>query len=677
MSTKEAGNGSILLAGDDLEFPVTMTSLLESCGVPARVALAREEASAILEREKIAVIVVSSRLTDGDGLGWIEALRGRGLATPIVFVSGDWMEPEQFKRVTQELKVTLVVHVPINATVLAQTLARMVGVSESKVQNLDTPELNQLQSSYGASLPEKVRTLAQALHRVRRQPDDSGAFVEARLLAHRLKGSAGSFGFDMVGDAAARLEEALDQVELKGPSRAEAWSRIASVLTELVRAADRAAGEAAQHESLVPGARVLVVDDDVAFLDAVAHVARRSVLGILTARDQDEALRLAQRTVIDAALLDLHLERGSGEELARRLRALPGYENLPMAFISGDTSLPSRIAAAHAGGSLFLCKPVEADVLTAAIHDLLALGRAARPHVLILDDDAVFAEELSQILQRNGMQVSTCRDCGSVLEVLSEIRPDVLLMDMVMPHVSGLDVCRMLRTTLRWHDLPILVLTGQTGVEGRVAAFESGADDYLAKPVVEAELLARIRVRLERAKLLRERSEKDPLTGLLQRRAFSEGFAARLQESRRTHSPMSMCMLDLDHFKQINDRFGHLAGDRVLAGLGKLLGRRMRGEDLRGRWGGEEFVLALPGQTSETAWAIVERLLAELQTMNFVGDRGELFGASFSAGISTWPDDGDSFEALLHAADARLYQAKDAGRGRVVGVMPPLQAVGA
>lgn len=662
-----AREGCVLLAGDDPGFPVTLSGLLRSCGLQVRVALCLADASQVLQRERVRVIVAGSRIDERDGLEWIGELRACEVTVPVVLVSSVSLDPDQLELATRTLEVALVAHPPFDPVALAQSVAQLAGIDQATMFELDPPEL---ESSYGASLPERARALAEALHRIQRQPDDRGAIAEAKLLAQRLRTSARAFGFVQPSEFAERLEALLAQIEPHDPLPDERWNGLSELLAELVRAADRAAAESAGHEALVPGARVLVVDDDEVFLEAAAQLARRSVLGVLTARDPAEALRLAQRTPIDAALLDLHLENGSGAELARRLRALTGYEALPMAFVSGDTSLPSRIAAAHAGGSLFLAKPVEADVLNAAIQDLLAIGRAARPHVLILDDDAAFADELAQILRRNGMQASTCRDCGSVLEVLSELRPDVLLMDMVMPHLSGLDVCRMVRTTLRWHDLPILVLTGHTGVEARVAAFESGADDYLAKPVVEAELLARIRLRLERAKLLRERSEKDPLTGLLQRRAFSEAFAGRLQESRRSRAPMAMCMLDLDHFKQINDRYGHLAGDRVLAGLGRLLGRRMRGEDLRGRWGGEEFVLALPGQTSETAWAIVERLLAEIQSMRFVGDRGELFSASFSAGISTWPDDGDSFEALLQAADTRLYQAKDAGRGRVVGVMP-------
>jgi len=139
----------------------------------------------------------------------------------------------------------------------------------------------------------------------------------------------------------------------------------------------------------------------------------------------------------------------------------------------------------------------------------------------------------------------------------------------------------------------------------------------------------------------------------------------RLAEAQRKGTPLALCFLDVDHFKQVNDRYGHLSGDRVLTRLGRLLEARFRREDLRGRWGGEEFVVALLGETAANAKEIVARTAAELAGMTFEGDTGESFQVTFSAGIATTPGDGGTLEELLKTADARLSRAKANGRNRI------------
>jgi len=138
-----------------------------------------------------------------------------------------------------------------------------------------------------------------------------------------------------------------------------------------------------------------------------------------------------------------------------------------------------------------------------------------------------------------------------------------------------------------------------------------------------------------------------------------------MAESRRYRRPLSLCLIDLDHFKKINDGHGHLVGDRVLAATGQLLATRLRTEDVRGRWGGEELVVALPNAPAVMARQVVTRLLDELSGMAFDTEDGRTFQVTFSAGVAAFPDDGETADALLRVADERLYAAKNAGRARV------------
>jgi diguanylate cyclase (GGDEF)-like protein len=188
----------------------------------------------------------------------------------------------------------------------------------------------------------------------------------------------------------------------------------------------------------------------------------------------------------------------------------------------------------------------------------------------------------------------------------------------------------------------------------------------MVKPVDGEEFRALIKSKIELRRLLLARLERDALTGLPLRRTFMERLRSLISEAFRKNYSIAICLMDLDNFKALNDSYGHLAGDRVLLVMGRLLSSRFRDEDLRSRWGGEEFALAFPGETAQTMHKGIEQVLGELLAIEFFGDNGRVFHASFSAGLAEYPKDGTTVEALLRAADARLYEAKAKGRGRVL-----------
>jgi diguanylate cyclase (GGDEF)-like protein len=410
--------------------------------------------------------------------------------------------------------------------------------------------------------------------------------------------------------------------------------------------------------------RLLVVAEDLQIRSQLAQLGREKLLGVVAVGSAGEALAQARRGRLDAAVIDGSLG-GEADRLVGRLRSLPGLEALPVAVLSDLGDVEHRVSAAHAGASLFLRKPVDPYAFGAALDQMLALGRGERMRLLIVDDDLDFATSVAAVLERDATVVRTLPDATHLIDTLDETRPDLVLLDAMLPGVSGWDALRVVRTTPEWRDLPVLLVTGRTDVDARVAAFEAGADDYIAKPLVPEELLARVRVRLLRRRLLREMTERDPLTHCLSRRALLDSFASRLSEARRHGGALSVALLDLDRFKLVNDTYGHLVGDQVLMRLGALLNERFRLEDLRGRWGGEEFAIVFPSAPPAAAVAVLSRVLEEFRQVSFLSERGERFFVTFSAGISSFPADGTSVHALLRAADQRLYDAKRGGRGHV------------
>jgi diguanylate cyclase (GGDEF)-like protein len=437
--------------------------------------------------------------------------------------------------------------------------------------------------------------------------------------------------------------------------------------------------------SPVPGKgspRVLVVEGDADLRAQLEQQAHEKLVDVIALATPEEALALARGLPpgerVDAAILDGSLGSYAAVALGRDLHALPGMDRLPLAFLLEPGDVELRVAAARAGAAVFLVKPVDPYAFGAAVDQMLAINQADAEtmSVLVVDDDPEFAACIAAVLEPHGIAVRTEPDATRLIEALDDVRPDLILLDAVLPGVSGWDAIRIVRAIPEWRDVPVLFLTGRTDLESRIAAFDAGADDYLAKPLVPEELLARVRVRLDRRRLLRETTERDPLTRCLSRRAVLGRLASRLSEARRHARVISVALVDLDRFKRINDTYGHLVGDQVLMALGRLFNDRFRLEDLRGRWGGEEFVLAFPDESAETAARVLSRVLDEFRVMPFrpyvdagqdrtdAGD--ERFFVTFSAGLASFPADGLDVDALIRAADRRLYGAKRSGRAQVV-----------
>lgn len=424
----------------------------------------------------------------------------------------------------------------------------------------------------------------------------------------------------------------------------------------------------------VTGAKVLVMAHSRALLERVESVAKSQLLEIVRVT-RNTALAAAHETEPDAAIIELPGATGTLDrsflELCRRLRADSGKRPLPIGFVCSDDTVARRSSAASAGGSLFLAEPIDSDSLGLAIQQLLAARNDSHPRVLLVigGADAESSRGIASVLMEGEKIVSLLRDPTRILEALTRARSDLLLLDLPTSGPLGLDLCRVVRSHLEWQDIPVVMVVGDEP-ESRVAGLRAGADDVFVAPIDPAELAARLDGRIERMQMLRERFDKDTLTGLSLRRPFLQQLTRSLAESVRHARPLSIALLDVDLFKAVNDEHGHLVADGVLAALGRLLSTRFRAQDFSGRWGGEEFVVTFPGETPEVILPLLRKVLAELGETVFRGANGVGFSVTFSAGIASHMRDGRSVQALLDAADRRLYYAKRGGRAQVVAVDP-------
>lgn len=286
--------------------------------------------------------------------------------------------------------------------------------------------------------------------------------------------------------------------------------------------------------------------------------------------------------------------------------------------------------------------------------------------VLAAEDNPVFQSMLRTMLTKWGYQAVVARDGNEAWGILaSETAPRLAVLDWMMPGLDGVEICRRLRAAQREPYIYIVLLTARTESEDLIEGMDAGADDYLTKPFKPHELRVRIRAGrriLELQDALREQATHDGLTGLLNRNSILEKLDEEVARATRQNAPVAVLMADLDRFKSINDSYGHVAGDAVLREAARRLKAASRTYDAVGRYGGEEFLVVLPGCTAGDAWRQAERLRDTIAQSPFLIEGGEL-AVTCSFGLACT----ETVEAgrLVRTADEGLYQAKAMGRNRV------------
>ena len=305
------------------------------------------------------------------------------------------------------------------------------------------------------------------------------------------------------------------------------------------------------------------------------------------------------------------------------------------------------------------------------------------PLILVVDDNPDNLEIISTRLQFRGYDVVMAERGDIAIQKVHESTPDLILLDIMMPDMDGYEVARRIRQEESLPYIPIIVVTARDSTEDKVTGLDAGADDYLTKPINFPELEARVRSMLrikrlqdqleEKNRELEQLSISDGLTGLYNHRHMHELLQDEFDRSGRSGEPLSVVMFDLDRFKDVNDTHGHQAGDGVLQELSDILRETAREIDKLGRYGGEEFMVILPGSDRDAGHTFAERVREHVEKQKFDIQADQPLRMTISAGVATYPTDpADGPRRLVHFADQALYSAKNNGRNRVVSYDPSL-----
>jgi diguanylate cyclase (GGDEF)-like protein len=289
--------------------------------------------------------------------------------------------------------------------------------------------------------------------------------------------------------------------------------------------------------------------------------------------------------------------------------------------------------------------------------------------ILVAEDNADQMEIIQMILGKSRYRLLCATDGQEALDILAKESVDLALLDIMMPKLSGMEVCRRIREDPRLKNIYVIFLTALITGEDRVKGLELGANDYITKPFYLPELMARISVG-ERLTLQRRQMEQqaahDPLTGLYNRRSFEERFTHEFARTQRYGRPLSILMIDIDDFKQINDQYGHDQGDVVIKSVARVLDERMRKSDISARYGGEEFIVLLPEVPLDGALQAGEKIRQEISGLKFEPSSANSFATTVSIGAaSTSQGSYEEGHAVIKDADLALYKAKRSGKNRV------------
>lgn len=535
--------------------------------------------------------------------------------------------------------------------------------------------LQALRDDFAAQLPGRIDDIERAW--LSRDTASAAELHELYRKVHSLAGAAGTFGMADLSTEARRIEDYLRPL-LKGDTTPldAAAADIGAGIVQLRRLTEAEAPPAIPVD--IPIERDAATPDkatDRVYLLEEGDERSTRLQGKLEPfgyrmrifRDRVELFAAVQRERPLALIMDFHTPEAQAACTARLAEYQHAHgDDMPVIFISQDTGFDVRLQAVRAGCYAYLEQPVDISVLVERLHELRA-DQVSEPYrAMIIEDDAAVAARYALVLGRAGVQVRVVAEPPRVVSALAEFHPDVLLMDLYLTGCNGDELARLIRQNPAYLSMPIVFLSAETDSDVQNSVLMTGGDDFITKPIRDERLVAVVRSRAQRARALQDAMARDSLTGLLKHTRIKEQLELEVARSRRYGTSLSFAMLDIDHFKHINDTYGHPAGDRVIKGLAQLLSQRLRSTDFIGRYGGEEFAVILPETDAASAGALLDELCEAFMALEF-GTGNTVFRATFSGGIVS-TEAGNSAGQVTDAADRALYAAKEAGRNRIVRV---------
>lgn len=452
-------------------------------------------------------------------------------------------------------------------------------------------------------------------------------------------------------------------------------------------------------------ARILVVDDLLPNIKLLEAKLKSEFYRVTTAQSGAEALEKIKKEAPDVILLDVMMPEMDGFETCKLIKSDPISSDIPVVMVTALSDVEDRVHGLNAGADDFLTKPINDLALFARIRSLVRLksmtdelklrdqtgeqfgiseasnegmSDVSGSNILIIDDDASQASQISAKLKEYGAQVTLIADPAEAVESSEVVDYDLIMVSTQLATDDGLHLCAHFRSQDRTRNIPLLIIIEETDTDLLIKGLDMGINDYLITPIDSNEVIARVKIQVRRKKFqdaLQAKGKqsldmaiKDGLTGIFNRRYFDIHMEKMLNNAVQNGKPLSLMLLDIDHFKSVNDTYGHQSGDEVLKQLPPRVIRSIRPTDLFARYGGEEFVVIMPDTSIQNAATVAERIRKAIDAEDFSlpVEPGTLH-KTISIGV-TFSEHGDTVQTILERADKALYHVKNTGRNKVAVV---------
>ncbi|MGD1950223.1 MAG: response regulator [Leptolyngbyaceae cyanobacterium] len=558
------------------------------------------------------------------------------------------------KGLRQNLKAAGVLHDPVE-TVYG------IGYRLHAATSALSPQTAQQANTITAAVWERAKTRLSERIAVIEKATTAGATdtladdlrQQAEQEAHKLAGSLGMFNFDRGSRLAQQAEQAFQKwPTLPNQERAQ-LSGLIGQLRQTVQHVVRSDTPTLFHpKSAVPqgaalmphSAHLLIISTDEQFQADCAQALTQTTHDWTLQVESEHTIAPLSRHRPDIVLLDLAIA-GKNQtvrltpEMVTFLAELQTLTpSIPVLLRTDHDSLLDRVKASRLGGRGFIPSTVSATAVIETVMDLWMRSHPDSGKILVVDDDPQILDAMGQLLKPWGLKVFTLVDPRLFWDVFNETQPDVLVLDVEMPHVDGLALCQVVRSDLQWSHIPILFLTAHTDHDTKHQVFEVGADDYVSKPIVGPELVTRILNRLERSRLTQSQIEIDTLTRLANRRHAIQAISQRLVTGHQHRQQVCLALLSVNHLEQINRQYGYDTGDKVLVHFAHLLNQTFVGDDVVGRWGGRLFVVAMYGLGLDDGKHRLADLQQQLKQTPLPANQGNAALITISLGLVVYPE---------------------------------------
>ncbi|SOQ03111.1 response regulator [Pseudomonas syringae] len=533
----------------------------------------------------------------------------------------------------------------------------------------EDPSRDRLKHHFAQRVIHQSRQILETWQRLQKAEWSVGDMAELKESTQRLSRFAERFEQAEHSALAHEISQALDAVKA---NRGRLNSRVITDLNRLMQRLSRTGlrhGDRFEQTALPPLRKpVYIVLQDHERAERLAKQLEFFGLAALSLHNVAEFQRAMAQRHPAAIVMDVDFS-GPGKGLELASQAQEGLEQkLPLLFFSlNETDTPTRLAAVRAGGEEFLTGALEASSLLEKIEVLTCVAQYEPYKVLIIDDSRAQALHTERVLNAAGIVTRVLLDPIQAMSELAEFQPDLIILDMYMPGCTGTELAKVIRHNDRYVSVPIIYLSAEDDQDKQLDAMSEGGDDFLTKPIKPRHLITTVRNRAARARSLKARMVRDSLTGLYNHTHILQLLEDCSFRSRREDKPLCFAMLDIDHFKKVNDSHGHPMGDRVIKSLALFLKQRLRKTDFIGRYGGEEFAIVMPDTDIQSAHRVLDDIRHRFAEIHYPAQPADLF-CTFSAGVVSLGAHDDSL-SLASQADTALYCAKHAGRNRVHSVL--------